>query len=472
MPSRSRREPSLWQQAGRAAAAEHAPLAERLRPRRLDELVGLSELLAPGAPLRREVEARRLASLLLWGPPGSGKTTLARVLAAEAGHGFTALSAVSAGVEDVRAALAAADEAAASGTRTLLFVDEIHRFHRGQQDALLHAVEEGRVTLVGATTENPAFHVNAALLSRCRLLRLPALGRDELHALAQRALADTERGLGAAHLALQPEAADALVAQSGGDARRLLNQLELAARLAQGAGRGTIEADDARAARGEAVPAHDRDGDAHYDLLSALHKSLRGSDPDAAAYWVQRLLVAGEDPRVVARRLVRMASEDVGLADPRALGVAVDALAAVEFLGLPEGDAALVQAAIYLALAPRSDAVYRAAGAARAAVEEFGALPVPDDLRNAPTSLARALGHGAGYVNPHAAPEGVTAQEHLPRRLAGARFYEPGARGAEPELLRRLREIRRRRAVARGEEPEPDPRAPGGSAAGPAGTRG
>jgi len=472
MPSRSRREPSLWSQAGRRAAAEHAPLAERLRPRQLDELVGLATLLAPGAPLRREVQSRRLASLLLWGPPGSGKTTLARVLASQAGHEFIALSAVSSGVDDVRSALDAADDAGARGARTLLFVDEIHRFHKGQQDALLHAVEEGRITLVGATTENPAFHVNAALLSRCRLLRLPALAPQDLRELLARALADAERGLGAAQLQLQPQAGEVLVAQAGGDARRLLNQLELAAQLAQGAGRATIEPDDARAARGEAVPAHDKAGDAHYDLLSALHKSLRGSDPDAAAYWVQRLLVAGEDPRVVARRLVRMASEDVGLADPRALGVALDALAAVEFLGLPEGDAALVQAAIYLALAPRSDAVYRASGAARAAVERHGALPVPDDLRNAPTPLARALGHGRGYVSPHAAPEAVTAQEHLPEALAGARFYEPGPRGAEPELARRLAEIRRRRASARGAPPD----APAGAApappAGPAGTPG
>jgi putative ATPase len=467
MPTRPRREPSLWQDAGRRAAAEHAPLAERLRPVRLDELVGLTELVGPGTPLRREVEERRLASLLLWGPPGSGKTTLARVLAAEAGHDFAALSAVDAGVQDVRAALALADERLSRGARTLLFVDEIHRFHKGQQDALLHAVEEGRVVLVGATTENPAFHVNGALLSRCRLLRLPPLDADALGALIRRALSDP-RGLPEPRPSLAPEATALLLRQSGGDARRMLNQLELAAKLARGAGHEAIEPADVQAARGEALPAHDRDGDAHFDLLSALHKSLRGSDPDAAAYWVQRLLVAGEDPRVVARRLVRMASEDVGLADPRALGQALDALAAVEFLGLPEGDAALVQAAIYLALAPKSDAVYRASGAARAAVEAHGALPVPDDLRNAPTALARSLGHGRGYVNPHEVQDAVTAQEHLPAELRGASFYEPGARGSEPELARRLAELRRRRAAARGRT-EGDP---GDGAAAPGGTRG
>jgi putative ATPase len=447
MPTRPRREPSLWQEAGRRAAAEHAPLAERLRPARLDELVGLQELVGPGTPLRREVEQRRLASLLLWGPPGSGKTTLARVLAAEAGHDFAALSAVDAGVQDVRDALAAADERLSRGARTLLFVDEIHRFHKGQQDALLHAVEEGRVVLVGATTENPAFHVNGALLSRCRLLRLPALSQEALAALLERALADP-RSLPEPRPQLEPQAAELLVRQSGGDARRLLNQLELAASLARAEERSRIELADAQAARGEAVPAHDRGGDLHYDLLSVLHKSLRGSDPDAAAYWVQRLLVAGEDPRVIARRLVRMASEDVGLADPRALGQALDALAAVEFLGLPEGDAALVQAAIYLALAPKSDAVYRASNAARDAVEAHGALAVPMDLRNAPTALHRAMGAG-GYVNPHGVPEGVTGSEHLPAELAGSSFYEPGPRGSEPELARRLAEIRRRRDAAR-----------------------
>lgn len=472
MPMRPRREPSLWQDAGRRAAAAVAPLAERMRPARLDELLGLTVLLAPDGPLRREVAERRLASLLLWGPPGTGKTTLARVLAAETDARFAPLSAVSSGVEDVRAALAAAEEGLAGGRSTLLFVDEIHRFHKGQQDALLHAVEAGIVTLVGATTENPAFHVNAALLSRCRLLRLPPLLPEALLALARRALADPARGLGPAGLALEPAAEEALVHDAGGDARRLLNQLDLAARLARGAARTTIEAQDVRAARGEALPAHDRSGDAHYDVLSALHKSLRGSDPDAAAYWVQRLLVAGEDPRVVARRLVRMASEDVGLADPRALTVALDALAAVEFLGLPEGDAALVQAALYLALAPKSDAVFRAAGAARAAVEAQGALPVPDELRNAPTALARALGHGRGYVSPHAVREALTAQRHLPEALAAARFYEPGVRGLEPELARRLAELRRRRDAARERPDGAQEAGPAGGAAGPAGTRG
>lgn len=464
--SRSRASDDLWQDAGRRAAAQRAPLAERLRPRRVADLLGCAELLGPGRALQRELEERRLPSLLLWGPPGSGKTSLARVLAAEAGCAFEPLSAVSAGVAEVRSALAAADARLAGGAPTLLFVDEIHRFHKGQQDALLHAVEEGRVTLVGATTENPAFHVNAALLSRCRLLRLRPLGPGELEALAGRALADAAAGLGAEGLTLAPEALEALVAQSGGDARRLLNQLEAAARLARGDARRELTAADVRAARGEALPAHDRGGDAHYELLSALHKSLRGSDPDAAAYWVQRLLVAGEDPRVVARRLVRMASEDVGLADPRALGVALDALRAADFLGLPEGDAALVQAAVYLALAPKSDALHRAALAAREAVERHGALPVPEALRPAATALARSLGHGRGYVDPHALEGAVSGLEHLPEALRGARFYRPGARGAEAELGRRLEEFRRRRAAARAgaaEGPAAPPAGPQGS---------
>ena len=456
-------EPSLFSAAGRRRAGARAPLAERLRPARLEHFVDVDGLLAEGAPLRREVEAGRLPSLVLHGSPGCGKTTLARLLATVSGYDLTALSAVSSGVAALREAVSEAElRLGAGGRATALFVDEIHRLDRRQQDALLHAVEDGRVALLGATTENPGFHVTAALRSRCRIVRLPGLDAAGGQALVQRALTDAEQGLGGSGLTLTDAALAVLLTLSAGDGRRLLNTLEQAAGLVLGEGTAEIGEGHVRAAAGRVLPLHDRAGDAHFDLLSALHKSLRGGDPDAAAYYVQRLLVAGEDPRVVARRLVRMASEDVGLADPRALGVALDALRAVEFLGLPEGDAALVQAAVYLALAPRSDAVYRACGAARAEVQRSGALPVPSALRNAPTAVHRAEGHGVGYVNPHDTPEAVAATEHLPDALRGKRFYVPGPRGAEVELGRRLEEIRRRRDRARrGDGPDPGAAPPG-----------
>jgi putative ATPase len=361
----------------------------------------------------------------------------------------------------VRAAIAAAEESlGGGGPPTVLFVDEIHRFHAGQQDALLHAVEDGRLTLIGATTENPSFSVNGALLSRCRVLRLEALDPASQVALLRRALTDAERGLRALGLRLAPAAEAELLEHAGGDARVLLDTLERAALRSAAEHSAVIAEGHVAAARGERTALHDRSGDRHYDLLSALHKSLRGSDPDAAAYWVERLLVAGEDPRVVARRLVRMASEDVGLADPAALGLALDALHAVQFLGLPEGDAALVQAAVYLALAPKSDAVYRACLAAREAAQARPDLGVPLELRNAPTPLLREAGAGRGYVSPHTVAAGVTSQDHLPAELAGRRFYEPGERGAEAELRRRLEAVRAARAAAEAAAPRGRPAEP------------
>lgn len=445
----SRAQPdSLFADAGRRRARGRAPLAERLRPRTLAEVVGQDELLAEDGLLRREVSAGRLASLLLWGPPGSGKTTLARVLAREAGHEVVELSAVSSGVADLRRVLAEAEHRlGAGGKPTALFVDEIHRFHKGQQDALLHEVEDGRVVLVGATTENPAFHVNAALLSRCRLVRLEPLGDEACEILLTRACGDAVRGLGAPPVTLEETAREALLADANGDGRRLLNQLERAALLAGGEG-STITAQHVTGAQGERLVGQGRGGDSHYDLLSALHKSLRGSDPDAAAYWIERLLAAGEDPRVIARRLVAMASEDVGLADPRALGVALDALRAVEFLGMPEGERALVQAGIYLSIAPKSNAVDQATKAARAAVERRGALEVPAHLRQASTRLAREQGHGKGYRDPHAEPGAISTMRFLPEDLTGTRFFRPNPRGFEVRLAERMAELRQRRQGA------------------------
>ena len=465
MPPRDEESLSLFPQADpagergaapeREPAAPPAPLADRMRPRTLDEVVGQDELVGPGAPLRALVESGRLPSLILWGPPGSGKTTLARLLAGDpARTRFVALSAVLAGVKEVRAVVEQAARTAAAGRRTLLFIDEIHRFNRAQQDALLPHVEHGTVTLVGATTENPSFEVIGPLLSRCRVFVLRPLGPAELLVLLRRALSDPERGLGASGLEADEEALAALAAAADGDARRALGLLEAAAGLALARG-GRLDAATVRDAAGRRLLLHDRDREAHYDVVSAFIKSLRASDPDAALYWGARMLEAGEDPRFLARRLVIFASEDVGNADPGALPLAVAAAQAVERIGMPEARIPLAQAITYLACAPKSNAAYRAGEAALEAARRHGTQPVPLHLRNAPTRLMRALGYGRDYRYPHDEPDQFVADPNLPVALRDVRFYEPKEVGAEAELARRLAAWRARRA-ARAEEGEGD----------------
>lgn len=425
------------------------PLAERMRPRTIAELVGQVHLLAPGRILANLAPGRTLPSLILWGPPGSGKTTLARLLGEALKAELVSLSAVDAGVKDVREAVAkAAQRRDQFSARTLLFIDEIHRFSKTQQDALLPHVEAGTVTLVGATTENPSFGVVAALLSRCRVVRLEALSETELVELVHRAVSDRERGLGTMEVAIDDETTARVVAAAVGDARRLYSVLEVAADLARRAmpeGTAHITAEHvAEAAQGKSLM-YDKAGDEHYGVVSAFIKSMRGSDPDAAVYWMTRMLEAGEDPRFVLRRMVIFASEDVGNADPQALVVATAALAACELVGLPEGVLPLTQAVTYLALAPKSNRAIVTYSAARALVREHGALPVPPKLR--PDSVAgRALGHGQGYKYPHDFEGNYVIDDYLPEQLVGTKIYEPSDSGYEAEHRRRLAELAARRS--------------------------
>jgi len=430
---------------GEGAPRADAPLAERLRPRRVEEVVGQEHLTAPDALLGRLVAGGDLPSLILWGPPGSGKTTLARVLARGSGARFLATSAVAAGVREVREAVRTAQAERKGNRRTVLFLDEIHRFNRAQQDALLPHVETGLLVLIGATTENPSFEVNSALLSRCRVVTLRPLPEAALRTLLRRALDDRERGLGEREVSLDPEAENLLLWGADGDARRLLGTLELAVNLA-GAQKGIhLDPESIRQALQRRAPRYDRTGEEHFNLISALQKSVRASDPQGAVYWTVRMLDAGEDPLYVARRLLRMAVEDVGLADPRALEHTVAAQQAVHFLGLPEGAAALVQAAVYLALAPKSNRVDTAERQARAEIERSGSLPVPLAFRNAVTGLMRTLGYGEGYRYDHDEPGALSGQSGLPPGLDASTFYEPSPRGYEAELRRRMEEIARHR---------------------------
>ncbi|MFS8543161.1 MAG: replication-associated recombination protein A, partial [Limnochordales bacterium] len=436
------------------AREAHAPLAARMRPRDLDEVVGQEELVGPGGPLRALVESDRLRSMILYGPPGSGKTTLARLIAARTRAAFASLNAVTAGVADVRKVLAEARERLRyHGRRTVLFIDEIHRFNKAQQDALLPAVEDGTVVLIGATTQNPYFSVNAPLLSRAPIFRLQALTDQHLSQIIDRALADAERGLGALAVELEPGARALLLRAANGDARAALNGLELAVQIAQGAageegadgtrpGPIRITAELVAAALQTRTVAWDGDGDAHYDTISAFIKSMRGSDPDAAVYWLARLLEAGEDPRTIARRLIIHAAEDVGNADPQALLVAVAAAQAVEHVGLPEGRIPLAQATLYIATAPKSNAAYKAIGAALEAVRTERWEPVPVHLRDASYPGAQRLGHGKGYLYPHDYPGHHVPQVYLPANLVGRRFYAPSDQGYEAVLAERLRRWR------------------------------
>ena len=434
-----------------APAAALQPLAERMRPRRLDEIVGQPRLLAPGSALRRSIEAGHVHSMILWGPPGCGKTTLALLLAQYARARFQALSAVLAGLAEVRAALAQAQVRFEQGERSVLFVDEVHRFNKAQQDAFLPHIERGVIVFVGATTENPSFELNSALLSRCRVHVLDAVADEAIVSALRRALEDRERGLGALGLAIDEDTLATLARAADGDVRRALTLLEIAAELAVD---GRIDEATLAHVLADRTRRFDKGGEQFYDQISALHKSVRSSDPDAAIYWLMRMLDGGCDPVYLARRITRMAIEDVGLADPRAWRMTLDAWDTWERLGSPEGELALAQAVLYLALAAKSNAGYAAFNAARACIGETGTLEVPLPLRNAPTRLMKSLGYGRGYQYDHEVAGGVALdQQCLPDALAGREFYAPSERGLEAQIAAKLASLREARRAAREHKP-------------------
>jgi putative ATPase len=412
-----------------------------MRPRTLDEFVGQEHILGPGKPLRVQIERDDTGSLIFWGPPGVGKTTLAKIIAGMTHAEFIEFSAVLAGIKEIKQVMADAERARQYGTRTIVFVDEVHRFNKAQQDAFLPYVEKGSIRLIGATTENPSFEIISALLSRCRVYVLKALSEEQIVGLLHRALEDKERGLGELNLAADEEALKKIAAYSSGDARSAYNALEVAATLASEANSG-ITAAIATDALQKRVLIYDKAGEEHYNLISALHKSVRNSDPDAALYWLARMLEAGEDGLYIARRVVRMASEDIGLADPSALAVTLAARDAYDFLGMPEGDLALAQAVVYLCMAPKSNALYTAFSAVHDDVEQTAQDPVPLYLRNAPTGLMKSLGYAKGYQYAHDLDEKVADMECLPDNLRGRRYYYPTEEGVEKRIKARLDEIR------------------------------
>ncbi|HEY0796944.1 MAG TPA: replication-associated recombination protein A [Acidisarcina sp.] len=445
--------PQLDRNSSRAAA--NTPLAERMRPRSLAEFVGQEHLIGPGKPLRLQIENDDSTSMIFWGPPGVGKTTLAKIIAETTRSSFIEFSAVMAGIKEIKQVMVDAEKASGYGSRTILFIDEIHRFNKAQQDAFLPYVERGTIRLIGATTENPSFEIIAALLSRCRVYTLRPLTEEQLVTLLRRALADSVRGLGS----LQVDADDAALAMiasySSGDARNACNALELAAKLAIASGAGTnatgtvtnrrITLEVAQEALQQRVLLYDKSGEEHYNLISALHKSVRNSDADASLYWLGRMLQAGEDAMYIARRVVRMAVEDIGLASPEALHITLSARDAMHFLGSPEGDLALAQAVVYLALAPKSNALYTAYGAVLSDIETTRAEPVPLHLRNAPTGLMKSLDYGKGYQYAHDEEGRVADMECLPESLRDRRYYHPTGEGREKLLAQRMKEIRQLR---------------------------
>lgn len=436
----------LFEFASGKAADASRPLADRMRPRNLDEFVGQKHAVGQGTLIRHAVEQDRIFSMILWGPPGCGKTTLARILAAETSSHFVQFSAVLSGIKQIRSVIEeAGKQQSLYRKKTVLFVDEIHRFNKAQQDAFLHHVESGLITLIGATTENPSFEVIPALMSRCRVITLNALGPDELEVIIDSALKARQRGLGNRELTIDPQALAHLIRIADGDARAALNSLEIAASLAV-SGKGpdaesttaSITLENLEKALEQKALGYDKDGEEHYNLISALHKSLRGSDPDAALYWLGRMLAAGEDPFYIARRMVRFASEDVGNADPYALRLALSAMEAFRFLGHPEGELALAQAAVYLATAPKSNSIYKAYKEVKACIQNTGTLPVPLAVRNAPTGLMKELGYGKDYKYAHDYKNAYVPQQYLPDKLKGNRFYSPTGRGYEKIIKQRL----------------------------------
>ena len=443
----------IFEYQAKEAAKASMPLAEKMRPKHLDEFIGQKHVTGEGTLIRNAIEQDRIFSMILWGPPGCGKTTLARIIAGETSSGFTQFSAVLSGVKDIRSVIEdAKNRQKLYRKRTLLFVDEIHRFNKAQQDAFLYHVESGLITLIGATTENPSFEVISPLLSRCRVITLNILSSDEIAEILDRALKDTKKGLGDLGLIFNEDALSHIIRISDGDARMALSSLEIVAFLIVSESGGlkkgkkkNITIKDVEKAIQKKALLYDKSGEEHFNIISALHKSLRGSDPDAALYWLGRMLSAGEDPLYIARRMVRFASEDVGNADPDALSVAINAMEAFRFLGKPEGELALAQAAVYLATAPKSNSIYAAYNNVKKAVKNSGALPVPFHIRNAPTGLMKDLGYGKGYKYAHDYKEAYTSQEYLPEKLKRRRFYFPSDRGYERKIKERLEKWRRQR---------------------------